>query len=82
MILLPKLYVTAIDELLGSLDSFLIVGAFDDLRWLRDVPVWIEKKDVIFGHDGRSQHSGVMFQCAFPRHIESRGHLKLVPSAN
>jgi hypothetical protein len=52
--LLPKLYVTAIDELLCLLDGFLIAGTFDDLRRLRDVMGWVAKKDAVLGHDGHS----------------------------
>jgi len=52
--LLPKLYVTAIYELLCLLDRLLIVSTFDDLRPRCDMAVSINKKNAIFRHDGHS----------------------------
>jgi hypothetical protein len=52
---MPKLYIVGIDHLLCRLDSCLIVGAFDDLGWARNVVGSVDKISAIYGQDGRSQ---------------------------
>ena len=49
----------AIDELLGFLCGFLIVGALNNFRGFINVAVLIDKIDAICGHDRRSTYMGI-----------------------
>jgi len=53
---IPNLYVTPVDELLGFLCGFLIVGALNNFRRYRNVAVLIDEIDAICGHDRRSTY--------------------------
>ena len=55
---IPQLYVVTIDKLLCLLDSILIVNAFDDLWWSRNVIVRINKIGAIVGHAAAPARTG------------------------
>ena len=60
----PNLYVLAVEELLGLLRRFLIVGTLDNFGWSTDVPGAVYRIDAIRGHVGRSWRQAIRAKAA------------------
>ena len=60
----PNLYVLAVEELLGLLRRFLIVGTLDNFGRSTDVPGAVYRIDAIRGHVGRSWRQAIRAKAA------------------